>query len=141
MKGFPTTAHVEALRKRYKKGTKIRMLAMKSLVLPIAEGTLGEVDYVDDAGEVHAKWEDGRVASFIPGEDIVEIVPKKTRQEIVTVCYGQRETWKSRKQAMASFLEAVAATEGHEQERYMNVYIDLLEGKMVCTDGDDAETE
>ena len=137
MKGFPTPEHIEALRKRYRKGTTIRMIAMKSSVLPIAEGTLGEVDYVDDAGEVHMKWEDGRVTPFIPGEDIVEIIPKKTRQEIVTVCYGQRETWKSRKKAMASFLEAVAATEGHEQERYMNVYIALLEGKMVCTDGVD----
>ncbi|MBQ7542617.1 MAG: hypothetical protein IJT44_10045 [Clostridia bacterium] len=58
-------------------------------------------------------------------------------EKIVTICYGQRETWTSRKKAMASFLEAACATEGSEHERYMNIYVQLLKGKKVCTDEDD----
>ena len=56
---------------------------------------------------------------------------------IVTVCYGQREIWTSRKKAMASFLEAAFATEGAEHEHYMGIYLQLLEGKKVCTNEDD----
>lgn len=137
MKGFPAPAHIEALRKRYPKGTKVRMIAMEDTIYPLPEGTVGEVDYVDDSGDVRMKWENGWKRPFRPGEDLVEIIPPKNEQEIMTVCYGQRETWRSRKKAMAAFLEAVAATEGHERERYLNVYLELLDGKTVCTDGED----
>ena len=74
MTGFPTRSQVEAIRKQYPVGTKVRMIHMTDPYDPIRKGTVGTVAYVDDAGSVHMKWENGRTLAFIPGEDSVEIV-------------------------------------------------------------------
>ena len=76
MTGLPTRAQVETIRKQYPVGTKVRMLHMTDPFEPIAAGTVGTVAYVDDAGSVHMKWENGRTLAFIPGEDSVEIIEK-----------------------------------------------------------------
>jgi hypothetical protein len=36
---------------------------------PIASGEEGAVDFVDDAGQIHMKWDNGRSLALIPGED------------------------------------------------------------------------
>ena len=76
MKGLPTRAQVETIRKQYPVGTKVRMIRMEEDRNPILPGTVGTVAYVDDAGSVHMKWENGRTLAFIPGEDSVEIIER-----------------------------------------------------------------
>ncbi len=76
MLGFPTRAQVESLRKQYPAGTKVRMIHMTDPYDPIPKGTVGTVAYVDDAGSVHMKWENGRTLAFSPGEDAVEIIER-----------------------------------------------------------------
>lgn len=60
----------------------------------------------------------------------------KNEQGVKTVCYGQERTWESRREAKSFFLQAIAGSEGSEQERYINVYIKLQTGLDVCTDAD-----
>ena len=36
-------------------------------------------------------------------------------KKIITVCYGKKEEWESRKQAMDSFMEAICGSDGSEQ--------------------------
>ena len=36
---------------------------------PIPDGTRGTVDYVDDAGQIHMKWDNGRTLALVPGVD------------------------------------------------------------------------
>ena len=55
--------------------------------------------------------------------------------KIVTICYGERKEWDTRKEALLSFVEYMAFSEGSEQARYANVVKDLLSGLDVCTDG------
>ena len=74
MTGLPTRAQVERIRQQYPVGTKVRMLHMTDPFEPITAGTVGTVAYVDDAGSVHMKWENGRTLAFIPGEDYAEII-------------------------------------------------------------------
>ena len=74
MTGLPTRAQVERIRKQYPAGTKVRMIRMEEDRNPIQPGTVGTVAYVDDAGSVHMKWENGRTLAFIPGIDSVEII-------------------------------------------------------------------
>ena len=54
--------------------------------------------------------------------------------EVITICYGQRELWKSRKEAADFFLEGMASTEGSECERYATIYTKLILGYKVCSD-------
>ena len=76
MTGLPTRAQVERIRNQYPVGTKVRMIHMTDPYNPISKGTVGTVAYVDDAGSVHMKWENGRMLAFIPGEDSVEIIER-----------------------------------------------------------------
>ena len=36
---------------------------------PVPEGTRGVVKFVDDAGQIHVKWENGSSLAVIPGVD------------------------------------------------------------------------
>ena len=58
-----------------------------------------------------------------------------SKNTVKVICYGQEEVWNSRSEAIAFYMEGVAACEGSERDRYMNVYMDLCEGLAVCTDG------
>ena len=58
-------------------------------------------------------------------------------EKIVTVCYGKRQEWLSRKKAEVYFLECMLATEGAEKERYTNIYSKLVLGETFCKDDDE----
>lgn len=60
---------------------------------------------------------------------------------MVTIkCYN-KETQMERKEAIRFYKEAVACCEGSERDRYMNVLMDLLDGKDYCTDEEDYDNE
>ena len=44
---------------------------------PITPGTEGVVDVVDDDGQLHMKWDNGRTLALIPGEDSFTVLPPK----------------------------------------------------------------
>ena len=71
---FPNERQLQALRERYPAGTKIRLNHMDDPYAPIPDGTIGEVQYVDDAGNIHMVWENGRTLSLIEGEDSFTII-------------------------------------------------------------------
>ena len=58
----------------------------------------------------------------------------RKKKDVFTVTYGMARKWSSREEAIAFFREAVEECDGCERERYMFVLIDLLDGKVVCTD-------
>ena len=46
---------------RYPKGTRLKLISM--------EDPHGEVDFIDDAGQIHMKWETGSCLALIPEVD------------------------------------------------------------------------
>ena len=60
---------VDFIKEQYPPGTRIRLNSMEDPYAPIRPGTEGEVDFVDDAGSLHMKWDNGRSLALIPGED------------------------------------------------------------------------
>ena len=73
MTGFPPKATVEALRKLYKKGTRVTLLQMSDKQAPPV-GTQGTVVGVDDAGSVQVHWDTGSSLSVVFGEDRCSII-------------------------------------------------------------------
>ena len=71
---FPNERQLQALRERYPAGTKIRLNHMDDPYAPIPDGTVGEVQYIDDAGNIHMVWENGRALSLIEGADSFTII-------------------------------------------------------------------
>ena len=75
---MPSKERIEALRKYYPRGTKVKLLAMDDPQAP-PTGTMGEILGVDDAGQLLVRWETGSSLSLIPGVDSFRIVQKGGR--------------------------------------------------------------
>ena len=59
---------VERLRKRYRPGTRVVLVEMDDLQAPPV-GTLGTVEFVDDAMNIHIAWDNGSHLSAVYGVD------------------------------------------------------------------------
>lgn len=68
---------VNFIREQYPPGTRIRLNSMEDPYAPIAPGTEGVVDFVDDIGTIHMKWNNGRSLGIVPGEDSFSVLPPK----------------------------------------------------------------
>ena len=68
---------VNFIKKQYPPGTRIRLNSMEDPYAPVAPGTEGEVDFVDDIGTIHMKWDNGRALGIVPGEDSFSVLPPK----------------------------------------------------------------
>ncbi len=65
------------IKEQYPPGTRIRLNSMEDPYVPIAPGTEGVVDFVDDIGTIHMKWNNGRSLGIVPGEDSFSVLPPK----------------------------------------------------------------
>ena len=119
---------LDRIRKEYPVGTIIELISMSDKFAP-PKGTLGEIIGVDDLGDLEMLWSTGSSLKVILSEDRIRKI-----NGVITVCYGQREYWRSRKQAADYFLDGMNATEGSECERYSKIYAELICGKTICSD-------
>ena len=119
---------LERIRRDYPVGTLIELLSMTDEQAPPV-GTLGEVIGCDSMGDLLMRWSTGSSLKVILSEDRIRKV-----DGVITVCYGQREYWRSRKEAADYFLEGISASGGSECERYSKIYAELICGKKVCSD-------
>ena len=70
---FPTEKELEMLLAKYPKGMKIRLIHMND-PQPVPSGTIGEVALIDDVGNIHMIWQNGRSLAIIEGIDDFEII-------------------------------------------------------------------
>ncbi len=71
---FPNEAELNALRERYPAGTRIRLIHMADDIAPVPPGTIGSVAIIDDAGNIHMNWENGRSLALIEGVDEFDVI-------------------------------------------------------------------
>ena len=71
---FPNERQLQALRERYPVGTRIRMIRMADDIAPVPPGMTGSVAIIDDAGNIHMKWDNGRSLALIEGTDEFEVI-------------------------------------------------------------------
>lgn len=57
----------------YPKGMRVEMVAMDD-PQPIERGTRGTIEFVDDMGTIHVKWDNGRTLALIPEVDEFKII-------------------------------------------------------------------
>lgn len=54
---------------KFHSGDRIILIHMHNDPYPVPDGTRGTVEYVDDAGQVHVRWDTGSGLAAIPGVD------------------------------------------------------------------------
>lgn len=87
---------VKRTKEQYSPGTSIRLDHMSDPYAPIAPGTKGKVDHVDDIGTLHCIFDNGRTLGVIPGEDsFCKIPPLQTLKLYMplTVKRCERNEW------------------------------------------------
>lgn len=67
-----STAEIASIKTEYPAGTRIRLKHMDESKFPVADGTTGKVTYVDDNGQIHMCWDNGRTLPLVPGIDDFE---------------------------------------------------------------------
>ena len=59
----------ERYKAEYPPGTRVVLHHMDDPYAPVESGTRGMVKHVDDAGQLHMQWDNGRTLPLVPGED------------------------------------------------------------------------
>ena len=67
---FPSSAVVEAMRKKYPPGTRVKLARMDDPQAPPI-GTCGTVLYVDDMADIGVRWDTGSGLNVVYGVDQV----------------------------------------------------------------------
>ena len=70
---IPSRETIQALRDRYKPGTRVELLRMDDVQAPPI-GTRGTVTGVDGIGSIMVNWDNGSGLSVAYGEDLCKVV-------------------------------------------------------------------
>ena len=71
------------IKEQYPPGTRIMLNSMSDPFAPVPSGTRGTVKVVDDIGQLHMSWDNGRSLAVIPGEDSFrKLTPEEIEAEI-----------------------------------------------------------
>lgn len=81
---------IEHLCSRYPEGTRIRLDLMDDPYSPIAPGTMGTLSFIDDVGNFHMNWDNGRTLSLVYGEDRFTVIPnvQQVAEGLPELCYS-----------------------------------------------------
>ena len=74
---------IKQIKMQYPKGTRIHLIRMED-PQAVPPGTYGTVEHVDDAGQIHMHWDNGRGLALVLGEDQFTIVqqPEQRPEEM-----------------------------------------------------------
>ena len=68
---------IKFIKEQYPPGTRIRFNSMNDPYSPVPAGMAGVVNVVDDDGQIHMRWNNGRTLPLVPGEDSFTVLPPK----------------------------------------------------------------
>lgn len=73
MNKFPSKEIVLALRRQYPKGARVALVRMNDPYTKLRPGDLGTVEFIDDAGTLFCRWDNGSTIGAVFGEDEIRL--------------------------------------------------------------------
>jgi len=67
-----TKDQVEWIKRMYQRGCRVKCIQMDDPWNPIPSDMTGTVEVVDDIGQIHVQWDNGRTLALVPGIDQFE---------------------------------------------------------------------
>ena len=77
MNKLPSKEIVLALRRQYPKGARVALVRMNDPYTKLRPGDLGTVDFIDDAGTLFCRWDNGSTLGVAFGEDEIRSLDNK----------------------------------------------------------------
>lgn len=77
---YSNKEYVEHLRRKYPPGTRLQLSCMED-EFPVPPGSMGTVECIDDAGQIHMNWDCGRSLALIPGVDSFSRLPSPKEKD------------------------------------------------------------
>lgn len=65
---------IKEIKEKYIVGTKVELIKMYDYINAVPEGTKGIIEYIDDIGTLHIKWENGSGLGLVVGVDEFKII-------------------------------------------------------------------
>ncbi len=65
----------------YPPGTRLMLLSMSDPYYPVEKGMRGTVDYVDDGGNIHMHWDNGRTLALCDIDNFRKLTQEEIDQE------------------------------------------------------------
>ena len=69
-----TLEEIQIIKEKYVKGSKIKLIKMYAPFIPPPTNTIGIVEFVDDIGQIHIRWNTGSSLALVPNLDEFEII-------------------------------------------------------------------
>ena len=92
---FMPEKEVNKLKQEYPKGTRILLEHMEDK-WAVPSGTRGSVLHIDDGGNIHMKWDNGRTLSIVPEADRFRKLTEqelKEEQQLGSQVQGEQRTF------------------------------------------------
>lgn len=130
-------AFVDAMRRLFTPGMRIKLVSMKD-PSGVPDGTTGTIDFVDDAGQIQMKWDNGSSLALIYGEDLFQIIPDDcgTKFVITTLDHGQN-IYFSHNESKNIEGENVEGRHFYKSISSATLYNSVEEAEEVCSDMND----
>lgn len=109
MQGFLKPYQVEQIKKKYPVGTRIELDHMEG-ERDMPDGLRGTVEHVDDQGQLHMKWDNGRSLAVVPNADDFHILQPQEQEK------GRPQT---------------PQEEIHTDYKPMNLYVDYINANVL----------
>lgn len=72
----------ERMKRFYPPDTRVLLNHMDDPYAPVPPGTKGTIQFVDDIGQLHMNWDNGRTLALVPGEDdFRKLTPQELAEE------------------------------------------------------------